>query len=133
MKFILLMVAVVWSSLSIGQEINLDMKNELKLILLKDQGFRELSGGGNIDVRKQELLKELSITEKELLENERYLFQKNDSLNLIAVENIIKKYGYPGESLVGEPENEAAWFVIQHSDKIRQYFPLIKKAGKRVN
>jgi hypothetical protein len=86
--------------------------------------------GGISDERKQELLKELSITENDFLENERYLFQKNDSLNLVEVERIIKEYGYPGKSLVGEPENEAAWFVIQHSDKIEVYFPLIKKAGE---
>jgi hypothetical protein len=117
-------------SFSFSQEINLDLKNELKLILLKDQGFRELLGGGISDERKQELLKELSITENDFLENERYLFQKNDSLNLVEVERIIKEYGFPGKSLVGEPENEAAWFVIQHSDKIEEYFPLIKKAGE---
>ena len=129
-KSILLIFAFVSSSFSFSQEINLDLKNELKLILLKDQGFRELSGGGISDERKQELLKELSITKEDFLENERYLFQKNDSLNLVAIDNIIREYGYPGKSLVGEPENETAWFVIQHSDKIEEYFPLIKKAGE---
>jgi len=127
-KIFLLLFAI--SSASFSQEINVNLKNELKLILLKDQGFRELLDGGISDERKQELLKELSITENDFLENERYLFQKNDSLNLVEVERIIKEYGYPGKSLVGEPENEAAWFVIQHSDKIEVYFPLIKKAGE---
>jgi hypothetical protein len=127
-KIFLLLFAI--SSASFSQEINVNLKNELKLILLKDQGFRELLDGGISDERKQELLKELSITENDFLENERYLFQKNDSLNLVEIERIIKEYGYPGKSLVGEPENEAAWFVIQHSDKIEVYFPLIKKAGE---
>ena len=44
---------------------------------------------------------------------------------------ILKQYGYPGKSLVGEPTNEAAWLVIQHSDAIDQYLPLINKAASR--
>jgi hypothetical protein len=46
------------------------------------------------------------------------------------VEEIIAKYGYPGKSLVGEPTNRSVYYVIQHSDKIEQYFPLIEKAGQ---
>lgn len=120
---------LVISCASYSQEINLALKNKLQVILTKDQGIRELFSGGISKARKEELLKELSISEKDFLENERNLFQQNDSLNLIEIENIIKEYGYPGKSLVGEPENDAAWFVIQHSDKIEEYFPLIKKAG----
>jgi hypothetical protein len=44
---------------------------------------------------------------------------------------IIRKYGYPGKSLVGEPSNEAAFYVIQHSDKIPQYLPLVKEAAEK--
>lgn len=36
-----------------------------------------------------------------------------------------------GKSLVGTPTIEAAFYVIQHSPKISQYFPLIERAGKR--
>src|SRR6476620_8823033 len=32
--------------------------------------------------------------------------------------------------MVGEPTNEVAWYVIQHSDKIARYFEIIKKAGQ---
>ncbi|AFL80236.1 hypothetical protein Aeqsu_0728 [Aequorivita sublithincola DSM 14238] len=131
-RSLLLFFAFALSSVSYCQEINLDLKNELKLILLKDQGFRELFIGGISDERKQELLKELSISEKDFSENEMKLFNRNDSLNLVEVEKIIKEYGYPEKSLVGEPENEAAWFVIQHSDKIEEYFPLIEKASEKV-
>lgn len=129
-KLILLIFALALSSFSFSQEINLDLKNELKLILLKDQGFREMFSDGISEARKKEILKLLSITEENFLENGHTLFQRNDSLNLVAVEKIIKEYGYPGKSLVGEPENDAAWFVIQHSDKIEEYFPLIKKTGE---
>ena len=51
-----------------------------------------------------------------------------DSLNLSEIENIIKKYGYPSKSLVGEPANKAVFYVIQHSNQIDKYLPLIRKA-----
>lgn len=54
-----------------------------------------------------------------------------DSVNLNCIENIILLHGYPGKSIVGIPTNEVAWYVIQHSDKIETYLPLIKKAGKK--
>jgi len=109
---------------------NPELKSELAAILKKDQGYRELYGGGISETRKHELLAELNLTETDFLQNERALFEENDSLNLIQVEKIIEEHGYPGKTLVGEPENEAAWFVIQHSNKIEAYFPLIKKAGQ---
>lgn len=54
-----------------------------------------------------------------------------DSTNLLFIERFIEHYGYPGKSMVGEPANEVAWYVIQHSDKIESYFSIIKEAGKR--
>lgn len=54
-----------------------------------------------------------------------------DSTNTIFVEEVFKKYGYPGKTLVGEETNIAAWLVIQHSDKIGEYLPLIKEAGEK--
>ena len=129
MKSYIFVIVLGISCFSFGQKVNVDLKRELHQILQRDQGFRELSGGGISEERRQELFEELSITEKEFSENERFLFKQNDSLNLVQIEGIIKKYGYPGKTMVGEPENEAAWFVIQHSDKIETYFPLIKKAG----
>lgn len=56
--------------------------------------------------------------------------RKIDSLNIHKVEQIIAKYGYPGKTMVGEPENTAVFYVIQHSNKIQKYYPLIEKAGK---
>src|SRR5690554_4967084 len=130
MRLFLFICAFALSSFSFSQEIDQDLKNRLKHVLLRDQGFRELWGGPISNERKQVLLKELSLTEKDFLDNERSLFQKNDSLNLVEIEKIINHYGYPGKSMVGEPENETAWFVIQHSSKIEKYFPLIKRAGE---
>jgi len=58
------------------------------------------------------------------------LQQEIDSSNTAYIENIFEQFGYPGKNLVGEPTNISAWYVIQHSNKIEQYLPLIKEAGK---
>ena len=52
-----------------------------------------------------------------------------DSANLLRVEQIIAKHGYPGKTLVGIPTNEAAFYVIQHSKNIDKYLPVVKEAA----
>ncbi len=54
-----------------------------------------------------------------------------DSTNTVFVEEIFKKYGYPGKSLVGEKTSMVAWLIIHHSEKIGTYLPLIKEASKK--
>ncbi|RZT00014.1 BT_3928 family protein [Aquimarina brevivitae] len=54
-----------------------------------------------------------------------------DSTNTVFIEKVFDTYGYPGKSLVGEESSSAAWLVIQHSDKIDQYLPLIKEAAEK--
>lgn len=57
--------------------------------------------------------------------------KKIDSTNTVFIEKVFAKHGYPGKTLVGEGNASiAAWSVIQHSDKIEAYLPLIKEAGK---
>lgn len=58
------------------------------------------------------------------------LQEEIDSSNTKYIESLFEEYGYPGKSLVGEPTNRAAWYVIQHSNKISDYLPLIKKAAE---
>jgi hypothetical protein len=53
-----------------------------------------------------------------------------DTSNLRKIESILKSRGYPGKTMVGVPTNTAAWYVIQHSNKIPEYLDLMKKAGK---
>ena len=110
-------------------KINSELKNQLETILLKDQGIREIINGNLSDERKTELLSKLNLKEKDITGNRKFnLMREIDSINLLETENIIKKYGYPGKSLVGEPANKAAYYVIQHSNKIDKHLPLIRKA-----
>lgn len=41
---------------------------------------------------------------------------KADSLNQIEAKTIIRKYGFPGYSLVGEVGSDAFWAIVQHCD-----------------
>jgi len=56
-----------------------------------------------------------------------------DSCNLVQVESIIKKYGWPGKSFVGDKGNQAVFLVIQHADLATQekYFPLLKASVEK--
>ncbi|RZK32681.1 MAG: hypothetical protein EOO63_00580 [Hymenobacter sp.] len=59
------------------------------------------------------------------------LMLRTDSSNIKRIGAIVQQYGYPGKKLVGAPTNEAAFYVIQHSNRIPQYLPLIKQAADR--
>ena len=52
-----------------------------------------------------------------------------DSLNTKRIEQIIDVYGYPGITLVGEPTNEAAFYIIQHSKVIDKYLPVVSTSN----
>lgn len=56
-----------------------------------------------------------------------------DSRNMARLEEIIKRNGWPGKSLVGEEAGKAAFLILQHSDLTRQekYLPLLKEAAKK--
>ncbi|WP_025666489.1 BT_3928 family protein [Aquimarina megaterium] len=88
-------------------KINVLLKAQLDSIMKLDQDGRS---SGEISWEKQKII---------------------DSTNTIFIEEVFKKYGYPGKTLVGEGTNIAAWLVIQHSDKIGAYLPLIKEAGEK--
>ncbi len=129
--FLLLLGLSVFSLNGQKQKINNDLKKELDEIMRLDQGYRMLFDTETTPEKKEEILKELHIDKEELNKKSWQLVAAQDSINLRKVENIISKYGYPGKSLVGEPTNQAVWYVIQHSKKISKYLPLIKEAGKK--
>jgi hypothetical protein len=86
----------------------------------------------NMDAATIDSLAKANNTTPAQLEHLLMFRQSNiDKQNLVFVEQVIKEHGYPGKTLVGEPTNEAAWYVIQHSDKIATYFPMIKGAGTK--
>lgn len=111
--------------------INQSLKKELDSIFQLDQKYRDLLFSDEVRLNPDSVANSLGV-EKNQLTN--FLIQKmasTDSSNLKRIEEIIKEYSYPGKSLVGEPANEAAFFVIQHSQKIDAFLPVIKKAAQK--
>lgn len=103
---------------------------QLDSILFTDQGIREYNDTETSELRKDTLSRLLGYTRSELKKRGWKIWQTIDSINLVKVERIISKYGYPGKTMVGKPANTAVFYVIQHSNKISKYYPLIEKAGK---
>ncbi len=85
--------------------------------MVEDQRYRQYM---NTDAKSREALDSLWALQGRL-----------DSLNVVFIEQVFKAKGYPGESTVGKPANETAWYIIQHSEKIKQYFPMMKEAGEK--
>ncbi|MEJ5052525.1 DUF6624 domain-containing protein [Chryseobacterium culicis] len=129
-KIVALLFGISTLLLNAQQKVNEPLKKELDAIMKIDQGYRKLFHSGITPEKKEELLKELNIDQEEFKKKDWLLVAEQDSLNMQKIENIIAQYGYPGKTLVGEPTNKAAWYVIQHSNKIGKYLPLIKEAGK---
>jgi hypothetical protein len=113
-----------------GQTYNIELKRQLDSLHYKDQALREILEPGITSDKKKIVLSQLGYSEDRFAKDSWGIISHQDSLNLIEVENIIVKFGYPGKTLVGEPTNKTAWLVIQHSNEIEKYFPIIKKAGE---
>lgn len=58
---------------------------------------------------------------------------ETDSVNLIKVTNIINKYGWPGEDIIGWSGSSTLWVVIQHStlENQEKFLPLMREAVKK--
>ena len=97
--------------------------------------MRELEGINESDQKKRMIMDSVqrifgwdSKEMKDLWAKQNYA----DSLNLIRIKEIIKQYGYPGESLVGN-QSSTAWLVIQHADlkAQEQYLPILQDAANK--
>lgn len=133
-KNILLILSVFIITINCTSQIkqNIALKKELGQILFVDQIYREYVDNETTEARRNEIAKLTNQSPEYLHENIFKIIQETDSVNFAKIEKIIVKNGYPGKTLVGEPENTAAFYIIQHNpDKIPQYYPLIEEAGKK--
>ncbi|WP_259071281.1 DUF6624 domain-containing protein [Mucilaginibacter sp. X4EP1] len=110
--------------------INLKLQQKLDSIMVLDQKYREdlvlLMSPGNEDYLSEKYHVSQSLLNQTLWKRQHTI----DSANINYIAAVIKKYGYPGKSLVGSPANEGAYYVIQHSSKISTYIQTIEKAAK---
>ncbi|QKZ14645.1 DUF6624 domain-containing protein [Spirosoma sp. KUDC1026] len=96
-----------------------------------DQRYREYMARFDEEKPLRDSLAAVLKVEQSNLMNALWAQQsKIDASNLARTEAILKQYGYPGKKLVGEPTNEAVFYIIQHSDKIDTYLPQVKQAAE---
>ncbi len=126
----ILLSTCLLSSFCYGQKFNALLKKQLDSIMADDQRYRELTVL-QPGVVRDSIATALHIAPDDVDEHYNQLQQALDSTNLKKVAAVIHKYGYPGKSMVGTPTNQAVYYVIQHSDQIKKYFPLIEAAGKK--
>jgi hypothetical protein len=117
-----------------AQVINTELKAKLDSIMQKDQLMRELTDTRITEERKKEILDILGLKKETFYGNSNGdawgSVYSQDLQNMKDIRQVLNEYGYPGKTLVGVPTNKASWYVIQHSDAIEEFFPLIEKAGK---
>jgi len=130
---ILTLLSLILSSCYIvyGQsEIDVRLKNQLDSVMQLDQKYREILSNGIADsIQQDSIARSLNVDPESIIKTLWKLQNSIDSSNLVFVENVIMKFGYPGRTLVGEETWDAAWNVIQHSSKIDKYLGIIKKAA----
>jgi hypothetical protein len=125
--FTSILIVLCASALQAQQKINIKLKKELDSIYKLDQMHR---GFFYHNTNLDSLAEIYHIPKSGVLEYINRKMAETDSSNIRRIEAIIKEYGYPGKTLVDTPANEAVFYVIQHSNKIATYLPLIEKATK---
>jgi hypothetical protein len=130
--FLLLICLLALPILTYAQRVsNPRLKHELDSLYRLDQVYRAAMFADN----KQHLLDSMAAAQHlpvaEVQQKLIGLMQAADSSDMRRVRTIIRRYGYPGKTLVGTPTNKAAFYVIQHSNSIPQYLPLIKQAADK--
>lgn len=133
MRFTLVAVSsLFFMSRMFGQtKINKPLKTELDSIFKVDQRYRLFIQSNDFKHKTDSLAKKLRVGQGDVVRYMLLKIQENDSSNIARIREIIREYGYPGKSLVGEPTNEAAFYVIQHSSEIDHYLPVIEAAAKK--
>lgn len=131
MKNLIIILLLFTVDSALGQQrLNYTLKRQLDSVMVLDQEYRETLNFLSDPLKRDSVAKSLSLTVQQA--NKHYWGLQNniDSMNVVFIEAVFKKYGYPGKTLVGEPTNEAAWNIVQHSQKIDKYIVIIKKAAE---
>lgn len=107
------------------------LKRELDSLYVLDQHYRELMALASTPRKADSLGAVFGVAGPQVVGYLIPLMLQVDSSNIRRISQILRRYGYPGKSLVGAPANEAAFYVIQHSNRIPQYLPVVKQAAQR--
>ena len=130
MKLLLSLGLILLSLPALAQSpLNPRLRHELDSIRVQDWRYRKILSRLR-EGKEDSLVAALHLPIDQLVDYARSHMQRADSSNLRRVEDIIWRYGYPGKTLVGRPTNEAAWYILQHSDKIAQYLIWVQNAAE---
>lgn len=130
-KHIIILFLLTANVVIAQKKFNSVLKRQLDSVMVLDQKYRELLTQLVDPAKHDAVAKSLSIDPKNVTGYYWALQNKVDSSNVVFVEKVFDKYGYPGKTLVDTPANESAWYVIQHSKKIGKYLPMMKKAAEK--
>lgn len=131
MKYILIFILCFTSLIAQAQKhSNPALKKQLDSVMFLDQKYRDTLTWLMTPDKVAATTKSLGMSASQAINHYNNLQKDIDSANIYFVEAVFKRYGYPGKSLVGDSTSEAAWYVIQHSKKINDYIPVIKKAAE---
>lgn len=107
-------------------KIDVGLQKKIMTMFKADQKWRVESN--NLENGKKSVFDEATI-DKNMV--------RTDSLNMIAAKLIIRKYGFPGYSLVGTDGTDGFWAIIQHCDNDvifqQKVLSLMDKEVKRHN
>lgn len=133
MKVVTLLLFIISGvTISAQSSINVELKQELIKIEKDDQDLRRLFFYPKIfEAKSDSLQKAYGLEGSKLKDALSNRMKENDSINLVKIESIIEKHGYPGKSLVGQYQSDVAWAVIQHSGEeiIGKYLHILKSAA----
>jgi len=128
-KALIILFAIACGTARGQHKINAALKKQLDSVMILDQKYRDTLSLLMNPQKADSLSKALSFKPGQAVTHYWALQSRLDSLNVVFIEAVFKKYGYPGKTLVDTPANETAWYIIQHSKKIAQYLPMMKKAA----
>jgi hypothetical protein len=131
MKYLLISFLCFTSVIAKAQKhFNPVLKKQLDSVMFLDQKYRDTLTWLMTPDKVAALTKSLGMSASQAINHYSKLQNDIDTANTRFIETIFKRYNYPGKSLVGDSTSEAAWYVIQHSEKIDDYLPVIKKAAE---
>ena len=105
-KLKLTTIFVFLTSVSLYGQINQSLSHLIDSLATEDQKWRGLM--------RQVDNKEIDTISRQQVNR---IINETDSINLFAVRQIFKSYGYPGYDKVGEESSNQFWLLVQHADK----------------
>lgn len=106
------------------------LKASLDSIFILDQKYRSIINAKSPIIRDSLLLK-FNISKDSLGTDFWEKQSLIDKSNIAFLDKVIKEYGYPGRSLVGELSKDSAANIIINSNSIGEYLDVVKEAAEK--